>query len=246
MTMDNRFGTVPRNAMVLAAGKGLRMRPITDRMPKPLVEVAGKALIDHALDNLQAAGVAEVVVNVHHFAEQMENHLVNRTAPKIEISDERLRLLDSGGGVVKAAPRLGSQPFFVLNADSFWLDGICPALKALAAGWRDQTMDILLLVAHSAAAVGYCGRGDFTMDGIGRLVRRREGEVAPFVYAGAAIIAPAVLKNAPSEPFSLNLLFDRAIADERLFGVKLDGLWMHVGTPEAIAEAENAVAAANR
>jgi MurNAc alpha-1-phosphate uridylyltransferase len=233
---------VPQTAMVLAAGLGKRMRPITERMPKPLVRVHGKTLIDHALDALAAAGVARAVVNVHHLADQLEGHLASRAMPRIIISDERTALLESGGGVAKALPQIGSEPFYILNSDTFWVEGYRPNLVHLAEAWDRDRMDMLLLLASTTAAVGYAGAGDFTMDTEGRLSRRKERQVAPFAYAGAAIASPAIFTDLPEGPFSLNLLFDRAIEAGRLFGIRLDGLWLHVGTPDSIAEAEEAIA----
>jgi N-acetyl-alpha-D-muramate 1-phosphate uridylyltransferase len=233
----------PRRAMVLAAGMGVRMRPLTDRIPKPLVTVAGKPLIDHVLDRLAEAGVETAVVNVHHLADQIERHLGAWPAPRIVISNERGELLDTGGGVVKALPHLGSAPFFHLNADTIWIDGVKPNLLCLAEMFDPGRMDALLLLAATSTSVGYAGRGDFTMAPDGRLIRRPEREVAPFVYAGVAILNPALFSTAPPGAFSLNLLFDRAIEAGRLYGLRLEGVWMHVGTPEAIAAAEAAILA---
>jgi MurNAc alpha-1-phosphate uridylyltransferase len=233
---------VPQTAMVLAAGLGKRMLPITEKTPKPLVKVHGKALIDHALDTLVDAGVSRAIVNLHHLPDQLEAHLASRRQPAITLSDERDELLESGGGVAKAMPLIGNEPFFVVNSDTFWVEGYRPNLLHLAEQWDSRKMDILLLLAATPSAVGYAGSGDFTMDPQGRLTRKRERLVAPFVYAGAAIFSPAVFVDLPTGAFSLNLLFDRAIESERLYGARLDGLWLHVGTPEAIAEAEEAIA----
>ncbi|GJD47636.1 N-acetylmuramate alpha-1-phosphate uridylyltransferase [Methylobacterium crusticola] len=231
-------------AFVLAAGLGKRMRPITATVPKPLVEVAGRALIDHALDRIAECGIREAVVNVHYLADLMEAHLDRRRGgPAIVVSDERERLLETGGGVRKALPLLGEAPFLILNSDSFWLEGPRPNLRRLAAAWDPGRMDMLLLVASAATSLGYDGAGDFHMDGDGRLQRRAEREVAPFVYAGVAITKPGLFAGTPDGPFSLNLLFDRAIAAERLYGLRLDGQWLHVGTPEALAQAEERVRA---
>jgi MurNAc alpha-1-phosphate uridylyltransferase len=229
--------------MVLAAGKGERMRPLTDKIPKPLVAVTGKPLLDHVLDRLAEAGVETAVVNVHYLADKIESHLAGRQAPRIVISDERGELLDTGGGVVRALPVLGSEPFFHLNADTIWIDGVKPNLLRLAAAFDTDRMDALLLLAATSGSIGYGGRGDFVMTPDGRLARRAEREVAPFVYAGVAILNPALFSTAPPGAFSLNLLFDRAIAAGRLYGLRLEGVWMHVGTPEAIAAAENAILA---
>jgi len=237
------MNTIPQTAMVLAAGLGVRMRPLTDTMPKPLVKVAGKALLDHVLDRLADAGVGRAVVNMHYLGEQIEAHLKNRAKPAISLSDERGLLLGTGGGVVKALPLLGSAPFFHINSDTIWIDGVRPNLARLAEAFDPATMDALLLLAPTTGSIGYSGRGDFIMQGDGRLRRRGEREVAPFVYAGAAILSPALFKDAPQGEFSLTDLFDRAAAAGRLHGLRLEGLWMHVGTPDAVGEAEKAITA---
>jgi MurNAc alpha-1-phosphate uridylyltransferase len=228
---------VPPAAMILAAGLGTRMRPITDTLPKPLVTVGGRTLIDYIVDAAREAGVRRCVVNVHYRADQMEAHLGALADPEILISDERDRLRDSGGGVLKALPLLGDQPFFVLNADAVWIDGPRNNLVRLAEAWDPATMDVLLLCAVAATAVGWGNRGDFAMDQEGRLTRAGRTEVTPFVYAGAGIWKPELFAGRP-EVFSLNRIFDEAIAARRLHGLRLDGLWMHVGTPDAIDEAE--------
>lgn len=235
-------GTKPPidHAMILAAGLGTRMRPITDRMPKPLIEVGGRALIDWTLDACREGGVRRAVVNVHYLADQMEAHLARVEKPRIVISDERERILDSGGGVRKALPHLGQGPFFILNADAIWIDGPRPSLLRLADHWDPEAMDILLLLAHSSSATGWGNRGDFAMDQNGRLRRAARHEVTPFVYAGAGIWKPELFEGRP-EVFSLNRLFDEAAEKGRLHGLRLDGIWMHVGTPDAIPEAENAI-----
>ena len=232
----------PKAAMVLAAGMARRMRPLSATSPKPLVEVAGKALIDHCLDDLAAAGVARAVVNVHHLADLVEAHLARRRCPRIVISDERGRLLDTGGGVSRALPLLGPDPFYLRNADSFWVNGVRANLDWLAHAWNDAGMDAVLLVAETVFSRGYRGRGDFLLDKEGRIARRPERTVAPYVYAGAAIMHPRLFDGAPDGAYSLNLLFDRAIAAGRLFGVCLDGLWINVETPDAIALVEAAIA----
>ena len=226
--------------MVLAAGLGTRMRPLTDTLPKPLVKVAGKPLLDHVLDRLADAGVSKAVVNVHHRADQIEAHLKGRTRPQIAISDERDLLLDTGGGVVKALPLLGAAPFFHMNSDTLWIEGVTPNLPRLAAQFTDE-MDILLLLASTTASIGYEGRGDFAMAPDGRLARRAERQVAPFVYAGAAMMRPSLFADAPSGKFSLNRMFDRAMDAGRLHGLRLEGTWMHVGTVAAIKAAEAAI-----
>jgi N-acetyl-alpha-D-muramate 1-phosphate uridylyltransferase len=231
---------VGRRAMILAAGLGLRMRPLTDSTPKPLIEVAGKPLIGYALDRLKAAGVEQVVVNVHHLPEQIESWAATQTAPHIVISDERDRLLETGGGVAKALALLGEDPFFVLNADSVWIEGARPALERMRQAWNATDMDALLLVCATSDTVGYCGSGDFHLDPGGRLVRRTPGETVPFVFAGCYLATPRLFAAAPQGPFSMNLLWDRALGEGRLHGIRHDGLWLHVGTPEAIAAAEQA------
>ena len=234
---------VPRVAMVLAAGLGTRMRPLTDTVPKPLIKVAGRPLIDHVLDRLAETGVERAVVNIHHFGEQLQQHLTQRKHPQIVISDERGLLLGTGGGVKKALPELGNAPFFHINSDTIWIDGVKPNLTRLADAFDPATMDAFLLLAPTASSIGYSGRGDFTMSPEGILFRRGEQEVAPFVYAGAAILSPALFKGAPSGELSLTTLFERAAQAGRLHGLRMEGLWMHVGTPEAIAQAEAAVRA---
>lgn len=232
----------PKRAMILAAGLGKRMRPVTVTTPKPLIEIAGRSLIDRALDRLERAGVEKAVVNVHYLGQLVRVHVGRRSSPEIVISDESERLLDTGGGIVKALPQLGAEPFYLLNSDSFWLEGARPNLEWLANAWRDEAMDALLMLASTARAVGYSGRGDFRMDPAGRLTRRPEREVVPFAYAGAAILHPRLFAGRKAEPFSLNALFDQALDAGRLFGMRMDGLWLHVGTPEAIAEAEHSIA----
>ncbi len=233
----------PRRAMVLAAGLGTRMRPLTEARPKPLVSVGGKALIDHVLDKLAEAEVETAVVNVHHFADQIERHVGTRKAPAIVVSDEREALLGTGGGVVQALAWLGDAPFFHVNSDTLWIDGVKPNLERLAAAFDPAAMDALLLLAATSTSVGYAGRGDFAMTADGRLRARAEREVVPFVYAGVAVLGPALFAGAPGGAFALTRLFDRAAESGRLHGLRLDGVWMHVGTPEAIAAAEAAILA---
>jgi N-acetyl-alpha-D-muramate 1-phosphate uridylyltransferase len=234
---------MPNRAIVLAAGLGTRMRPYNGHIPKPLVEIGGKSLIDYSLDRLADAGVESVVVNVHHLADTLERHLAPRQRPQIVISDERGELLGTGGGIAKALPKLGDAPFFLVNSDTVWLDGVKPNFRRMADAFDPQFMDALLLLAPTANSIGYTGRGDFAMLPDGRLRRRRENEVVPFVYAGAAVLSPAMFADAPKGAFSLTLLFDRAVEHARLYGLRLEGVWMHVGTPEAVAAAEAALAA---
>ncbi|MEN3794485.1 nucleotidyltransferase family protein [Fulvimarina sp. MAC3] len=235
---DNRFR--PKTAMMLSAGLGKRLRPITSTVPKPLVEVRGKALIDYGLDALARAGVEKVVVNVHYLPDLMRAHLRRRKDMEIVISDESDLLLDSGGGIMKALPHLGSEPFFVLNSDTFWIESYRANLDILSDLWRPADMDVSLLIADMAQSTGYDGRGDFVMDATGRLVRREERDMSPFIYAGAGIFTPEIFEGYQVEPFSLNRIFDAAIEAERLNGVRLSGLWLTVGTPQAIKEAEMA------
>jgi N-acetyl-alpha-D-muramate 1-phosphate uridylyltransferase len=234
----------PNRAIVLAAGLGTRMRPHNGSIPKPLVAIGGKSLIDYVLDRLADAGVESAVVNVHHLADALERHLAPRQRPRIFISDERGVLLGTGGGIAKALPQLGSAPFFLVNSDTVWLDGVKPNFARLAEAFDPAAMDALLLLAPTAGSVGYSGRGDFAMLPDGRLRRRTEYEVVPFVYAGAAILSPALFAGAPAGAFPLTRLYDRAGAEDRLFGLRLEGLWMHIGTPDAVAAAEAALAAA--
>jgi N-acetyl-alpha-D-muramate 1-phosphate uridylyltransferase len=230
----------PTKAMVLAAGLGLRMRPLTDHMPKPLVQVAGRALLDHVLDKLGTAGVSEAVVNVHYLPDQIIDHVAARAKPRVIISDERDEVLDTGGGVVKALPLLGHEPFFHVNADTLWIDGVRPNLARLADAFDPERMDILLLMAPTTSSIGYGGRGDYAMLPDGALRKRKEHQVVPFVYAGVAIMSPSQFADAPSGKFSLTKMFDRANEQERLFGLRLDGVWMHVGSPDAVHAAEEA------
>ena len=232
---------MPAHAMVLAAGKGLRLRPLTLSRPKPLVEVAGQTMLDGVLDRLAEAGVAEAGGNAHHLGHMIESHLQGRTSPRIHISREDT-LLETGGGVKKALPLLGQAPFFAINGDVIWRDGKVPALQRLADFWDPALMDALLLLQSTASAVGYEGPGDFVMDQLGRLRRRKEGEVAPFLFAGLQVLSPALFANTPEGPFSLNLLYDRALAAGRLYGLRHDGTWYHVGTPGDLERVEAALA----
>jgi N-acetyl-alpha-D-muramate 1-phosphate uridylyltransferase len=233
---------LPQKAMVFAAGLGTRMRPLTDTVPKPLITVAGKALIDHALDRFASTGVKTAIVNVHHLASQIETHLAARKTPKIMISDERVALLGQGGGIVKALPFLGEEPFFIANTDAFWLEGPADNLRRLASAWDPDRMDIFLLVAAVATSIGVDSAGDFQLGPDGRLTRRAEREVAPFVYTGVGIVKPELFAGKTVEVFPLAPYFFEAAERGRLFGQRLDGLWLHVGTAEAIRDAEQAIA----
>src|SRR5437868_9505284 len=234
------MSVTPTKAMVLAAGLGVRMRPLTDHIPKPLLRVAGRALLDHVLDKLAEAGVGEAVVNVHYLPDQIIDHVAIRKRPRVIISDERDQVLGTGGGVVKALPLLGHGPFFHVNSDTMWIDGVRPNLARLAEAFDPARMDILMLMAPTTSSIGYGGSGDYAMLSDGALLKRRELQVVPFVYAGAAIMSPSLFTEAPAGEFSLTRMFDRANDQERLFGLRLDGVWMHVGTPDAIHAAEQA------
>ncbi len=231
------MNSAPRRGMVLAAGLGERMRPITDTLPKPLIPIDGKPMLDHALDRLAAAGVHDAVVNTHHLGQQITDHLAGRSDLSVSISDEKDRL-ETGGGVANALPLLGDDPFYVVNGDALWLDGATPGLTRLAEQWDDDRMDALLLVYPTARCEDYRGPGDFVLDPCGQTRRRREREVAPFVFTGVQILHPRLFEDAPSGAFSLNVLYDKAIEAERLWSVVHDGIWLHVGTPDAIAPAE--------
>lgn len=227
-------------AMVLAAGLGKRMRPLTASQPKPLVRVAGRALIDHALDRLVEAGVARAVVNVHYLADALEAHVTARNAPQVTISDERALLLETGGGMVNAMPQL-PDPFFALNADNIWLDGPVGAFAELSRRWDPDRMDALLLVVSHARAANFSGPGDFHMDPLGKLTRRQDGRIAPFIYTGIQLVSHRLLRDAPEGPFSTNILWNRAIEEGRLYGLSFSGLWFEVGTPQAIRPTEEAL-----
>lgn len=231
----------PTSAFVLAAGKGERMRPLTNTIPKPLVPLAHKPLIDHVLDRLASAGIKRAVVNIHYLADKLEKHLAHRTAPKIILSNERDEVLDTGGGALRALPKLGAEPFVIHNSNSVWIEGLGSNLERLLDAWDEKEMDSLMLVAPLAASIGYDGLGDFQMDPTGRLTRQSGPRLAPFVFAGVSIAHPRLFDNAPKGPFSLNKLWDRAIEKGRLYGLRLEGIWMHVGTPEALKEAETAL-----
>jgi MurNAc alpha-1-phosphate uridylyltransferase len=234
-------GLASDTAMVLAAGLGTRMRPLTETRPKPLVEVAGKPLIDHALDRLAEAGVAKAVVNVHHFGNAVEVHLRGRTAPVVTISDESDLLLETGGGMIKAQGLL-PDPFFCVNSDNVWLDGPTDAFRQLSAAWNPERMDALLLLVPHIRATNFRGKGDFHMDGKGRLTRRRSGRIAPFIFTGVQLISKRLLRDAPEGPFSTNVLWNRAIEEGRLLGAAFTGEWFEVGDPQAIAPTEAALA----
>jgi MurNAc alpha-1-phosphate uridylyltransferase len=236
----------PTTAFVLAAGLGTRMRPLTDTLPKPLVLLAGRPLIDHVLDRLAAAGITKAVVNVHYLADQIEAHVASRAAPRVVISDERGVLLETGGGTVRALPLLGDAPFVIHNSDTVWIDERNANLTRLLDTWDAQLMDSLMLLAPTVSSLGYDGAGDFDLAADGRLVRRSGSAPAPYVFAGVSIIHPAMFKGETERPFSLNRVWDRAIARGRLYGIVLDGLWMHIGTPEALTEAYAAVARAGK
>ncbi|MEE2661697.1 MAG: nucleotidyltransferase family protein [Pseudomonadota bacterium] len=228
---------VPNRAMVLAAGLGLRMRPITLTTPKSLIKVGGRAMLDQALDRLQEVGVDSVVVNTHWLRRKVELHLKTRDTPTIKVSPET-ELLETGGGVANALPILGADPFFIINADIVWRDGTKPALYRLAQAWDWHEMDALLLLVPTVRPAGYSGKGDFFMDALGRLKRRPEREIAPYVFGGVQIVHPRIFESAPTPPFSMNVLYDRSINKDRLYGLVHDAGWYHVGTPQELKTVE--------
>jgi MurNAc alpha-1-phosphate uridylyltransferase len=233
--------SVPDTVMVFAAGLGTRMRPITDTLPKPLVKIGGRAMLDHMLDRFAEIGVRRAIVNVHYLADQLEQHLASRSNPEIIISDERDKLLDQGGGIKKVLPLLRDKPFFICNTDAIWLEGAQSNLALLRERWDPEAMDVLLLVAASATSIGVDWPGDFFMDAAGRLTRRGQSEVAPFVYAGVGVIKPQLFAQVKEDIFRLAPFFFAAAERGRLFGQRLDGRWLHVGTPAAIEDAEHAI-----
>jgi N-acetyl-alpha-D-muramate 1-phosphate uridylyltransferase len=228
-------------AMVLAAGLGKRMRPLTASRPKPLIKVAGRALIDHCLDKLAEAGVARAVVNVHYLPDALVAHIEARKSPVVLISDERDKLLETGGGLVRAQPLIAADPFFCLNSDNIWLDGPSNVFQLLSAAWNPDEMDALLLLVPHARAFNYRGKGDFHMDGLGRISRRRTGRVAPFIFSGIQLVSQRFLRDAPDGAFSTGVLWNRAIDEGRLYGIAHSGLWYEVGAPEMIAPTEAAL-----
>ena len=224
-------------AMIMAAGFGTRMRPLTNDRPKPLVVVRGRTLLDHAIDRLVAAGVTMVVINLHYRAQQVKDHLAGRRDIEMIYSMED-EILGTGGGVVKALPHFNGECFFILNSDSIWVEGYVPPLKAMQRIWDPDRMDGLLLLASMTTAMGYEGRGDFLLDANGHIARVPELTSSPFAYPGVQIAHPRLFADAPEGGFSTNVMWDRAIAQNRLFGIRLEGVWIHVGTPEAHGEAE--------
>lgn len=234
--------SVPSTAMIMAAGLGTRMRPLTDHCPKPLIKVAGRPLIDHVLDEVREAGVRRVVVNVHYLPEAIEAHLAAHHGDlDVAISDERDLLLETGGGMVRAEPLIPSDPFLAINSDNYWTDGPENSLRRLASAWRDGDMDCLLLLVPRERAGNHTGKGDFFMADDGRLARRGQADSAPLVYTGIQMVAKRLLRDAPEGPFSTNILWDRAIGEGRCFGLVHQGLWFDVGTPSAIGETERAL-----
>lgn len=233
-------GLASDTAMVMAAGMGKRMRPLTATQPKPLVRVVGKALIDHTLDRLEEAGIAKVVINVHYMADAIEAHVKARACPTVEISDERDALLETGGGMILAQDKL-PDPFFCLNSDNIWLDGPQNAFADLSQRWDAEEMDALLLVVPHSSAANFVGKGDFHLDGRGAIKRRRPGRIAPFIYTGIQIVSHRLLRDAPDGKFSTNILWNRALEESRLFGLPFTGKWFEVGTPQAIAPTEAAL-----
>jgi len=245
--MDQDGGASAINAaMVLAAGLGTRMRPLTDRTPKPLLKLSGRSLLDRVLDGLAEAGIERTVVNVHHFADQVEARLKARTSPKIIVSDERQAILETGGGVLKALPHFAGQPFMIHNSDSVWSEGAGSNIRMLMEAWEPERMDALLLLARRDSSIGYAGRGDFHMQTTGHLTRRLRGEESPYVFAGVSILKPQLFGGIGRTAFSLNVIFDAAISKNSLYGTVLDGTWMHVGTAEALLQAESHLNAVQR
>lgn len=233
----SRHPNLPEHAMILAAGFGTRMRPITETLPKPLIKVGGRTLLDHSLDRLDEEGVKTVIINVHHLGQMIENHLKRRKSPQIVFSREP-EILDTGGGIANALPALGEQPFLVVNADIMWLNGPHSALQRMAEAWDDSRMDGLLLLHSTVDAYGYAGMGDFNVDPAGVLSPRPERELSAFLFTGIQILHPRLFKDAPAGRFRLNVLYDRAMDAGRLYGVIHDGEWFHVGTPEGLTDAE--------
>ena len=232
-------GEVPSTAMVMAAGLGTRMRPLSATRPKPLVRIAGTTFIDHVLDHLRAAGVSKIVVNVHYMADMLEAHLAASAKDfEVTVSDERAQLLDTGGGLVRALPLIDADPFLCVNTDNIWLNGPIDPLKLMARTWDDSAMDVLMLMVPQAYAHNNAGRGDFHLDQVGRLSRRKPGRVAPFVWTGIQMMSKRLIVDPPSEVFSTNVFWDRAIAAGRAYGLVHHGLWFDVGTPPAIAKTE--------
>jgi N-acetyl-alpha-D-muramate 1-phosphate uridylyltransferase len=227
--------------MIMAAGFGTRMRPLTDDRPKPLVTVRGRSLLDHALDRLVAAGVTLAVINLHYRAQQVKDHLAARRDIEIRYSQED-EILGTGGGVVKAMPNFEGESFFILNSDSVWVEGYVSPLMAMQRLWDPERMDGLLLLAAMTTAMGYEGPGDFLLDVNGHIARVPERTSSPYAYPGVQIVHPRLFAGAPEGSFSTNIMWDRAIARGRLYGMRLDGVWIHVGTPEAREEAERYLA----
>jgi len=234
---DNVPVTSPKRAMILAAGKGRRMRPITNKTPKPMVRINGRPLLAHALARLEDAGVTDVVINTHHLGDQIRRHFKDYAGAALQFSGEE-DLLETGGGVKKALPLLGDEPFYVVNGDAFWLNGPTDALQRLAGEWDGAKMDALLMLHSTVEAYGYDGVGDFQCEADGVLIRRTEAEVVPWLFTGVQILNPASLAGAPEGSFSLNWVYDQALEAGRLFGMVHDGEWFHIGTADGLGEAE--------
>ena len=237
--------TKVETAMIMAAGLGKRMRPLTENRPKPLVEVAGKAMIDHCFEKLVEAGISKAVVNVHYLPDMLEAHLAALPYPiEIRVSDERALLLETGGGLVQAEPMIDESNFYCINSDNLWTDGATNSLLRLAQGWDEDKMDALLLLVPRTSAHNYQGAGDFHLDGENRISRKLPDQTAPLIYSGIQLISKRLLRDAPTGPFSTNIFWERAIGEGRLFGMVHEGEWFEVGSPQAIAPTEAALASA--
>jgi N-acetyl-alpha-D-muramate 1-phosphate uridylyltransferase len=243
VTQAGLASKVPGTAMVMAAGLGKRMRPLTATRPKPLVQIAGTTFLDHVLDHLRTAGVGRIVVNAHYLADALEAHLKSNASDfDVAISDERAKLLETGGGLVKALPLIPDDPFLCVNTDNIWIDGPANALQQMAARWDDEAMDVLMLLVPYARANHHQGMGDFHLDATGHISRRKPGRVAPFVWTGIQMLSKRLIVEPPEDAFSTNVFWDRAIAAGRAFGIVHNGLWFDVGTAAAIPKTEAALA----
>ncbi|MAV88749.1 MAG: mannose-1-phosphate guanylyltransferase [Rhodospirillaceae bacterium] len=225
-------------AMILAAGLGLRLRPITNKIPKPLVKVANRTLLDHTIDKLLAIGVKTAIINIHYLGDQIRQHLSERTDLEIIFASEADTLLETGGGIKNVLEYFGNEPFLACNADVLWLNGPSPVLKRMQNSWHDEQMDGLLMLHSTVEAYGYTGNGDFELDSVGKLSRKLERELTPYLFTGVQILHPRIFKGTPSGAFSLNMIYDKLIKTDRLYGILNDGEWFHIGTPDGLDQAE--------